>query len=60
MKALTPAQSKEARAALGLSQSQVAKETGLNRSTLALFEVGKYILDEVTLGDLRDVRRQGL
>jgi len=54
MTILTPLQSKAAREALGLSQSKVARETGINRSTLALFEVNKYLLDDRALHGLRD------
>ena len=42
---LTPNQSRAARHALGLSQRFIAQETGINRSQLALFEVGKYHLE---------------
>lgn len=54
MTILTPMQSKAARQALGLSQSKVAHETGINRSTLALFEVNKYLMDDRALHALRD------
>jgi len=54
MTILTPLQSKAAREALGLSQSKVARETGINRSTLALFEVNKYLMDDRVLRGLRD------
>jgi transcriptional regulator with XRE-family HTH domain len=54
MTILAPLQSKAAREALGLSQSKVARETGINRSTLALFEVNKYLLDDRDLHSLRD------
>ncbi len=42
---ITPEQSKAARSSLGLSQRFIATETGINRSHLALFEVGKYNLE---------------
>lgn len=50
---MTSTQSKTARAALGVSQSKVARATGINRSQLALFEVKKYVLDEMKLKALR-------
>jgi transcriptional regulator with XRE-family HTH domain len=46
---ITPEQSKAARSSLGLSQRFIAKETGINRSQLALFEVGKYNLEAFRL-----------
>ncbi|MGC2457969.1 MAG: helix-turn-helix transcriptional regulator [Gallionellaceae bacterium] len=42
---ITPEQAKAARDSLGLSQRFIATETGINRSQLALFEVGKYNLE---------------
>ena len=51
---LTPADAKAARSKLGMSQNAVAKATGINRSTLALFEVEKYLLDDSTLQRLYD------
>lgn len=54
MTILTPMQSKAARQALSLSQSKVARETGINRSTLALFEVNKYLMDDRAMRALRD------
>lgn len=38
-------QFRAARNSLGLSQRFIAKETGINRSQLALFEIGKYNLE---------------
>jgi transcriptional regulator with XRE-family HTH domain len=46
---LTPDDAKQARAALGLSQSKVAQATGISRTSLALFEVNKYLLDDEAL-----------
>jgi transcriptional regulator with XRE-family HTH domain len=51
---MTSTQSKAARAALGISQSKVARATGINRTQLALFEVKKYVLDEAKLSALRE------
>lgn len=51
---LASAQARNARSHLGLSQAKVAKATGISRTKLALFEVGKYILDDATLRALRD------
>lgn len=53
MSKLTSQQSRTARQALGLSQSKVARATGINRSTLGLFEVDRYILDDRALQGLR-------
>ncbi len=50
---ITSVQSKAARAALGISQSKVARATGINRSQLALLEVQKYLLDDARLNALR-------
>lgn len=46
---LTPDEAKQARAAIGLSQSKVAQATGISRTNLALFEVKKYLLDDQAL-----------
>jgi len=51
---LTPEQSKAARAFVGNSQAKVARETGLNRSQLALFEVERYLLPDKIAQVLRD------
>ena len=51
---ITPEQSRAARTSLGLSQAFIARETGINRSQLALFEVGKYQLEKYKLLALRD------
>ena len=51
---LTPDEAKQARHAVGLSQNNVAKATALSRTTLALFEVKKYFLDDDQLLALRD------
>ena len=50
---LTPDVAKQARAAVGLSQSKVAQATGISRTSLALFEVKKYLLDDDTLTTLK-------
>lgn len=50
---LTPDDAKQARAAVGLSQSKVAQATGISRTSLALFEVKKYLLDDDTLTNLK-------
>jgi transcriptional regulator with XRE-family HTH domain len=55
---LTAEQSQSARHARGLSQSAVARATGINRSQLALFEVRKYLLPEDKLQTLRDYYEQ--
>lgn len=52
MLTLTPAQSAEARNALGLSQAAVANETGLSRVYLSQFEGGKRILEDQWLDKL--------
>jgi transcriptional regulator with XRE-family HTH domain len=44
---------REARLALGLSQGHVARDTGVNRSQLSLFEARKYLLDRAKLETLR-------
>jgi transcriptional regulator with XRE-family HTH domain len=44
---------REARLALGLSQGHVARDTGVNRSQLSLFEARKYLLDRAKLASLR-------
>ncbi|MGE3480454.1 MAG: helix-turn-helix domain-containing protein [Gammaproteobacteria bacterium] len=54
MTILTPAQSQAARLALGLSQSKVARATGINRSTLSMFESSKYLLEDRALRELRN------
>lgn len=51
---LTPDEATQARHAVGLSQNNVAKATALSRTTLALFEVKKYFLDDDQLLALRD------
>jgi transcriptional regulator with XRE-family HTH domain len=51
---ITPNQSRAARHSLGLSQRSIAKESGINRSQLALFEVGKYRLEAFKLLALRN------
>ncbi len=50
---LTPDVAKQARAAVGLSQSKVAQATGVSRTNLALFEVKKYLLDDDDLMKLK-------
>jgi len=50
---LTPAESKQARRFAEVSQNTVARATGIGRTKLALFEVEKYLLDDVTLEALR-------
>jgi len=50
---LTPNEARQARTALGLSQSKAAQGVGMNRSQLALFEVKKYLLDDETLVSLK-------
>lgn len=50
---LTPDDAKQARAAVGQSQSKVAQTTGISRTSLALFEVKKYLLDDDTLTKLK-------
>ena len=50
---LTPDAAKQARAVVGLSQSKVAQATGVSRTSLALFEVNKYLLDDDTLTKLK-------
>jgi hypothetical protein len=44
---------REARLTLGLSQGRVARDTGVSRSQLSLFEVRKYLLDRGKLDTLR-------
>lgn len=56
---LTAQQSRSARAKLGVSQSTVAKATGINRSQLALFEVQKYLLAGDQLEALREYYEEG-
>ena len=51
---ITPNQSRAARHSLGLSQRFIAEESGINRSQLALFEVGKYRLETHKLLALRN------
>jgi len=51
---LTPAESKQARHFAEVSQNTVARATGISRTTLALFEVEKYLLDDAALETLRD------
>lgn len=51
---ITPTQSRAARHSLGLSQRFIAEETGINRSQLALFEVGRYRLEAFKLLALRN------
>jgi len=53
MTILTPDEAKQARAAVGLSQSKVAQATGISRTNLALFEVKKYLLDDAALTALK-------
>lgn len=43
---LTPEEARDARSYVSLSQAKVARATGLSRTKIALFEVGKYILDD--------------
>lgn len=50
---LNPDDAKQARAAVGLSQSKVAQATEISRTNLALFEVKKYLLDDDTLKKLK-------
>jgi DNA-binding XRE family transcriptional regulator len=50
---LNPDDAKQARAAVGLSQSKVAQATGISRTNLALFEVKKYLLDDDTLTKIK-------
>lgn len=50
---LTAEQAKAARAFTGVSQAQVAKEIGINRTQLALFEVGRYLLPDKLTKALR-------
>ena len=50
---LTPDEAKSARASIGLSQNKVAQAIGISRTTLALFEVNKYLLDDASLNLLR-------
>jgi len=51
---LTPSESRQARRFAEVSQNTVARATGIGRTKLALFEVEKYLLDDATLGALRD------
>ncbi|HEY2967295.1 MAG TPA: helix-turn-helix transcriptional regulator [Casimicrobiaceae bacterium] len=44
---------RDARLALGMSQGQVARATGVSRSQLSLFEGRKYLLDRGKLAALR-------
>jgi len=44
---------RSARLALGLSQGQVSRDTGISRSQLSLFEARKYLLDRSKIGNLR-------
>lgn len=44
---------REARLALGLSQGRVARDTGISRSQLSLFEARTYLLDRAKLASLR-------
>ena len=53
IRALAPEHARAARAHVGLSQAKVGAATGISRTKLALFEVGKYILDDATLEALR-------
>lgn len=53
-KTITPDAAREARAKARLSQARVAKDTGISRTKLALFEVQKYLLDDQDLTALRD------
>jgi len=50
----TPSILKQAREKLGLSQTSVSKETGLNRTYLSRFESGVQILPDHNLQDLQD------
>jgi transcriptional regulator with XRE-family HTH domain len=50
---LTAEQSKSARAFLGASQQFIARQSGINRSQLALFEVSKYSPEPHKLAALR-------
>ena len=50
---LTPDVAKQARAAVGQSQSKVAQAASISRTSLALFEVKKYLLDDDTLTTLK-------
>ena len=51
---LTPDEATKARHTLGLSQNHVAKATGISRTTLALFEVKKYLLNDDQLIALKE------
>lgn len=51
---LTSHEASEARKSLGLSQSKVANELAISRPYLCQFESGKRILDDGTLGRLRE------
>jgi transcriptional regulator with XRE-family HTH domain len=44
---------RDARLALGLSQGHVARDTGISRSQLSLFEARRYLLDRAKLSSLR-------
>src|SRR5437667_7811467 len=44
---------RDARLALGLSQGRVARDTGISRSQLSLFEGRKFLLDRSKLSALR-------
>ncbi len=51
---LTPADSKQARVKLNLSQTKAAAEAGINRAYLSQFENGSRILTDNTLNQLLD------
>ena len=51
---LKPNESVAARVSLGLSQSSVARDTGINRVYISQFEGEKRILDDDDLHDLRE------
>ena len=49
-----PDEARKVREACGLSQAAVARELGLNRTYLSLFECGRYILPDEALVSLRE------
>ena len=53
MRLCNPSQSRAAREQARLSQAKVSRATGVSRTQLALFEVGKYLLDDASLKALR-------
>ncbi len=56
--ALSPNESRAARNYLGLSQTQVAEQSGLAAHKLKRFEAGNYVPDNLFLGGLRDFYEQ--